>query len=273
MPTIRANGVRLYHDVRGSGPPVLFIMGATGDAGHFTKVADLLSDEFTVITYDRRGTGRSPRPPGWTVTSPEEQAADAAGLLRALGVDSAVVFGTSSGAVFALCMVVRHPRLVRGCVLHEPTLPRLFDDPDVIRRLTALLADARAEGGSALAVERFWRIVAGDAAWDQLESAVRDRIMATADTLLDVEFGNFEDYLPSDAEFAQVTLPVHLMVSEDGRPGQHQAAARLAARLAVQVRRVPGTHVSYWDHPAEFCAALRPLLRRGPGLVRGEATA
>jgi pimeloyl-ACP methyl ester carboxylesterase len=61
-------------------------MGATGDAGHFERLAELLADEFTVITYDRRGNGRSPRPPGWDATSAEEQADDAAALLEALGL-------------------------------------------------------------------------------------------------------------------------------------------------------------------------------------------
>lgn len=64
MPTIRVNGTKIYHEVRGDGPPVLLVMGATGDAGHFETVADLLADEFTVLTYDRRGNGRSSRPDG-----------------------------------------------------------------------------------------------------------------------------------------------------------------------------------------------------------------
>ena len=65
MPMVSVNGAELYHEVRGSGPPVLLIMGATGDGGHFDTLADLLADEFTVITYDRRGNGRSPAPAGW----------------------------------------------------------------------------------------------------------------------------------------------------------------------------------------------------------------
>jgi len=51
--------IDLYHEVRGHGPAVLFIAGATGDAGHYTRVAERLADEFTVITYDRRGNSRS----------------------------------------------------------------------------------------------------------------------------------------------------------------------------------------------------------------------
>jgi pimeloyl-ACP methyl ester carboxylesterase len=122
MPRLRANGTELYYEVRGTGPTVLLIMGATGDAGHFEAFAGHLADEFFVVTYDRRGYGRSPAPPGWRTTSPEEQADDAAALLAALGGPPAAVFGTSSGANFALCLLVRHPAAVSGAILHEPAL-------------------------------------------------------------------------------------------------------------------------------------------------------
>ena len=80
MPRVTVNGTELYYEIRGAGPPVLLIMGATGDGGHFDALADVLADEFTLVSYDRRGNGRSPTPDGWETTSPEEQADDAAGL-------------------------------------------------------------------------------------------------------------------------------------------------------------------------------------------------
>jgi pimeloyl-ACP methyl ester carboxylesterase len=51
------NGADLYYEVRGTGPTLLFIMGATGDGGHFDEVADHLTDEFTSFhrhALDRR---------------------------------------------------------------------------------------------------------------------------------------------------------------------------------------------------------------------------
>ena len=73
VPTVTANGTELYHEVRGTGPAVLLIMGATGDGGHLDALAERLADEFTVISYDRRGNGRSPAPAGWDTTSPESR--------------------------------------------------------------------------------------------------------------------------------------------------------------------------------------------------------
>ena len=63
---------------------MLFVAGATGDGGHFERVAEILSDEFTVVTYDRRGNSRSPRPDGWDSTPTEEHSEDAAELIESL---------------------------------------------------------------------------------------------------------------------------------------------------------------------------------------------
>jgi pimeloyl-ACP methyl ester carboxylesterase len=199
MPSVSVNGTELYFEVRGTGPPVLLIMGATGDGGHLDAFADLLADEFTVVSYDRRGNGRSPVPPGWRTTSPEEQADDAAALLNALGTGPAAVFGTSSGGNFALCLLVRHPAWVRGAILHEPGLYALVDVDAVRAPLRALVQEAMERGGPPAAVERFWCYVAGDDGWDRLTPALQKRLRATASTLFEVELGTYELYLPDEA--------------------------------------------------------------------------
>ncbi len=92
---MRVNGADIYHEIRGAGPSVLLIAPAGGDGGVFDRMADLLAEEFTVVTYDRRGNSRSPRPVGWEKTTIEEQADDAAWLLNATRLAPAAVFGTS----------------------------------------------------------------------------------------------------------------------------------------------------------------------------------
>jgi pimeloyl-ACP methyl ester carboxylesterase len=272
MPMVTVDGTELYHEVRGAGPAVLFIMGATGDGGHFDTVADLLADEFTVITYDRRGNGRSPVPAGWQTTSPEEQADDAVALLKVLELGPMAVFATSSGGNFALCLSVRHPDVVRGVVLHEPGLYALLDDLDAVRApVRALVEEALAEGGPPTAVERFWGYVAGEGAWDQLSQALRDRMRERATTLFGVELGTYERYLPDDPTLAALGVPVRLLVSEDSLPVFAEIAGRLGPRLGVDVATTPGSHAAYHDHPSELAEAIRPFLREvsgaGPTLV------
>ena len=66
----------LYHEVRGRGPALLLITGGGGDAGFWKHVDPALKNWFTVVSYDRRGASRSPRPAGWIATSVDELADD-----------------------------------------------------------------------------------------------------------------------------------------------------------------------------------------------------
>jgi pimeloyl-ACP methyl ester carboxylesterase len=262
MPRTSVNGTELYYEVRGTGAPLLLVMGASGDSGHFDAIADLLSDEFTVVAYDRRGNGRSPAPAGWKTTSPEEQADDAAGLLAALVRSPAVVCGTSSGAAFALCLLSRHPAAVRGAILHEPALFAFLDDLDAVRApLRARIRSAMEAGGPEAATEPWWRYVAGEDAWNKLAPDLRERMRASSETLFGIELGTYERYLPDDETLAAVAPRVRLLVSADGLPPYAEAARRFGQRLGRDVEITPGTHAAYHDHPIEFAQAIRRLLR------------
>lgn len=81
---VRANGTDLYYEVRGQGPVLLLVSGAEGDAAEWGNVVPLLEKNFTTVCYDRRAFSRSPRPTGYSGTTVEEQADDAAALLQAL---------------------------------------------------------------------------------------------------------------------------------------------------------------------------------------------
>ena len=201
-------------------------------------------------------------PPDGLTTSPEEQADDAAALLDVLGLAPAAVFGTSSGGVFALEMVIRHPRSVLGAVLHEPALVVLFDDPAQARGIvTAAVEEGMRLGGRRLALERFVRLVAGDANWNGLDPSLRARMLSSADTYFDIEIGKFDTYLPDASALARIETPIQLVVSDGSLPYFAQAATRLASRLGVEVTPTSGTHFAYLDHPEELADSIKPFLR------------
>ena len=213
------------------------MMGASGYGGVFGRFAEFLADEFTVVTYDRRGNGQSPRPAGWTATSPEEQADDAAALLAGLGLAPAAIFGTSSAGIFALAALIRQPDSVRGAVLHEPGLFALFDDPEDVRNsLTQLVKEGMEAGGPARALECFLRFGAGDANWERLEPGVQKAMLASADTYFGVESGAFDSYLPDEETLASITIPIELLVSAQSHAFFSEAAARLAERARRRSR-------------------------------------
>lgn len=270
MPTINVNGTQLYYERRGSGPSVLFIPGATGDAGHFTRVAELLADEFTVVTYDRRGNSRSPRPKGWTTTTMNEQAGDAAALLQALDLAPAAVFGTSGGAVILLNLLLRHPAVLRGALVHEPPIiPVVPGGAELGAKFQAMTEEALATVGPRGALELFLRAEAGEANFEHLELALRERMLGNAEIFFSTELEPFVTYVPDSAALAHVRVPVIALAGvehrgADGGPGDyHYEATRwVADRVGTNLIEVPGAHAPYFDHPRELGDALRPLLRQ-----------
>lgn len=60
MPTLRVADATLYHEIRGSGPP-LVLVGAPMYAAAFAPAADLLAVDHTVLTTDPRGIHRGRR--------------------------------------------------------------------------------------------------------------------------------------------------------------------------------------------------------------------
>lgn len=262
--TIKVNDAEIYYEVRGDGPPLLFIVGSTGDAGTFAQVADLLADEFTVVTYDRRGNSRSPRPAGWVKTSVDEQGDDAAGLLKALDLAPALVYGNSVGAIIALNLVIRYPELVSRAILHEPPLLSILAQPDEpTKEMKPRIEQAMAAHGPRGAVEAFLRFVIGDAAFEQMDSQLRERLLNNGETLFGLEFGRFEQYVPSEREFAAINVPVQVMAGEESYPFFKEAAAWLAAQLHVKTVAMPGAHTPHRDRPQAMVDTVRPFLQRG----------
>jgi pimeloyl-ACP methyl ester carboxylesterase len=262
---IEVNGARIYHEVRGSGPSVLFVSGSTGDAGHFERVALPLSEEFTVVTYDRRGNSRSPRPAGWESTSTREQSEDAAKLIEALGIAPTAVFGTSAGAIIALDLVIHHPELLRGAILHEPPMNAGMSEPDrVAGAIRRAVESGMQTGGPRGGVETFLRFVVGEETYERFDPSLLERMLDNGGTLFGVEFGVFDSYGPDDAALAGVKVPVVVMAGTESLPYFGEASRWLAAGLDVGLETLPGGHSPYIDRPEEMVQALRPLLRQ-PG--------
>jgi pimeloyl-ACP methyl ester carboxylesterase len=254
-------GAELYYEVRGRGPAVLFIAGATGDAGHFEQAADVLALEHTVITYDRRGNSRS-RPTGPSAL--DQQADDAAALLRHVGAAAAIVFGTSGGAIIALKLAIRAPEVARDVIVHEPPfLQVLPDGAELGRAFQTQVEHALATRGARGAMELFIRENAGSDVFDRLDPTLRERMIANGPSFFDHELAMFMSWVPSETELAGLRVPVRTLAGQENRGHYyHRAAEWLATALGIDLVEIPGAHAPYLAHPGEFAAALLPLLNR-----------
>jgi pimeloyl-ACP methyl ester carboxylesterase len=130
--SVDADGCPIAYDVRGDGLPLLLVAG-TGYPGSTwpPDLVDPLAERHTVVTFDHRGTGRTPSHPDRYST--RRFAADAAAVLGAVGLGPAHVVGHSMGGRVAQWIALDHPALVRTLVLAATGPGQFREDRPVTR--------------------------------------------------------------------------------------------------------------------------------------------
>jgi 3-oxoadipate enol-lactonase len=130
---VTVGDIEMYYEVLGQGEPLLLIMGLGGHSLDWGWILPRrLADRYKVIMFDNRGAGRSDRPPGPCTI--EQMAGDTVGLMDALGIDHAHLFGGSMGGMIALQMALDHPKRVDKLVLGATTAggrSRTFPPPEI----------------------------------------------------------------------------------------------------------------------------------------------
>jgi pimeloyl-ACP methyl ester carboxylesterase len=292
--TIRADGTTLYFERRGSGPALLMISGGGGDAGYYSEVADRLSDEYTVLTYDRRGNSRSVvDDPALPLRMPE-QCADALAVLAHNDFPSALVFGGSGGALIGLDLAARHGEAVRALIAHEPPVlslltpadQALFDEiRDIMRRegprsaYVRFITSIDRPDSPALAHKPWGRRGISGLMW-ALRGVFRfgprqlrevRRWLGNGEYLMVNEFDPFLSFVPDFDTLRDSGIPIVIGVSGVSRPYYPaRAGEAVAARLGLEVVEFPGPHAGYTEKPAEFAVVLRETLA---GLPASPSTA
>ena len=259
MPFAQLAGRRLSYVRRGSGEPLLLIMGMAGHVGLWSEpFLTELERDFEIVAFDNRGIGDSTDVAGqWTVA---ELAEDAAAILDEVGWDSAHVMGISLGGMIAQELALRHPervrRLVLGCSYSGGDGSSLLA-PGPMRMMEAM------NSGNA---ERAFR-------------AGYEANLSAAYIADETHYPPFRDIAGS------ATVPVPVVMRQAQAAFVHDTSARLA-QLSVPTLVIAGTedqmlvyanseliaalipgaklvsfdgvgHLFWWERPAETAAAVR----------------
>jgi 3-oxoadipate enol-lactonase len=257
MSTVAVNGTTLHYEAAGDGVPILFIHGMCGNAGVWADQVARLSPRFRCIAYDRRGHTRSPLGQITTRTV-ELHADDAATLIRELHLAPCLLVGSSGGARVGVDVVRRYPELLRGAVLSEPPLFALDREAaaSFMTEIRPKVEGAVATGGARAAVDAFFEAVC-PGLWRTLPEAVRDRYRDNEREL----FGDLRmpPYNVSREDLAQIHCSCLVISGSESHPMLRRIAQILAGAIpgCRSVELIGSGHVTYYERPAEFAAAVR----------------
>ena len=197
---VPSNGLEIEVDDQGSpgGEPVLLIMGLGMQLIGWPEelVQDLVRRGFRVLRFDNRDAGLSSGfdhlgPPrlrralvrhalGLPVRAPygiADMAADALGVLDALGLGSVHLVGASMGGMIAQHLAARHPRRVRSLTLMMTTTgARRLPQPRLaVRRALVSRPDGRDPAAVVRHLERVIRLI-GSPSFPPEPERLRERL-------------------------------------------------------------------------------------------------
>ncbi len=265
--------IRVYYEDHGTGRPVVLISGYLADAHAWEKQEPaLLNAGYRVISYDRRGSGRSSRPAGGY--GYDTLAADLDALLAALDVEDAILVGSCSGTGEVIrYLATNGSQRVRAAALIAPvrpgppaSRPGPGRDQDDRRFLDELLAELAADRPAAIKTFLDWSynldMLGGwnvsDQAW---QNSFHVAVGVSAAAALGCAAAWQEDF---SADLGRIFIPVLVVQGSQDKIMPPAAAGRLLARALANARLVEiagGPHAITWTHAPEVNQALLGFLR------------
>lgn len=267
MPRLEVDGADIYYEVHGRGPPMLLIAGTACDGAFWSphQVPDFSRDHTTII-FDQRGIGK-------TITQSEDYstdrlAADAAAIVRKIGLGPAHVVGHSMGGRVAQLVVLDHPDTAKSLVLASSG------------------AGYKAKGGIPpkiclgiikLGYERYIREHNINIGFSKAYAKANPQRVDQCIDALEAALPSIDIYLAhvnarqwhdTRARLADIRVPCLVTVGDDEVHGLSDTTHVESARLLAQ--SIPGAkfetlkdagHFYFFSHPEEINGLIRTFLR------------
>lgn len=117
MAKLNRDGVEIYYEIHGNGPPLILTHGYSSTSAMWQGQIEALSKRHRLILWDMRGHGQSDYPDNPDAYSEAHTVGDIAALLDTAGADKAVVGGLSLGGYMSLAFHRAHPERVRALLI------------------------------------------------------------------------------------------------------------------------------------------------------------
>jgi 3-oxoadipate enol-lactonase len=249
--------IRIASEERGSGFPVLLVMGLGYGRWAWEPLVEPLAERYRVVWYDNRGIGDSDKPAG--PYSAADLAADAVQVLDERGIERAHVVGTSLGGMVAQELALSHPERVEKLALLCTTGGGAggFPFPEQTVRLMAEAPSLAPD----VAMRRFVEN-AVSARGELVETLVARRAANPPDP------AGWQAQAAASATFdawgrvAAIDKQTLLLAGDEDNVVDWRNSQLLAERIPnARLQVFPGVgHLFFWERPTEVAAALEEFL-------------
>ena len=252
MPIADSDGTSIYYERHGSGPAILFVHGSGGHHAAWWQQVAALREEFTVVTVDLRGFGKSDS------SMPEFDGQDFPGDVVAVldqeDLTDAMVVGQSIGSVAALRAGLLRPKRVGSVVLGHSLGG--ISHPE----LKELAAADRAEAVKLPVIDR---LLTKGFQQERADLTFLFQQMGTFNVAKMQDLRNLDTDGPSLDDIQNSGVKVAFLAGEKD--------AVLSVKTVTRAHELlPGSHLEivpdaphsmYWETPAKYNAAVAHLRR------------
>ncbi len=267
MEQLKVDSAVIEYQVQGSGEPVLLIpVGIVADGlGRPLLAQPELASRYRLIHYHRRGYMGSTL--GTEPLTIPAQAADAAALLRHLGVSAAHIVGHSIGALIALQLALDAPEIVHSLALLEPPLRMGSGGQVYYERIIVPMLNAYRSGNKRQALDIFadavfgpnWPSIVEQAVPGGVEQAVKD-----LDTFIQ-EQATIEGWQFGPAQAAAIRQPVLSVLGVRSTPLAKMSRDLLHSWFSqIEDLDLDSTHLLQMQDPRGTARGLAKFFARHP---------
>jgi len=253
---VNAEGGKVWYQTCGTGPKAMVLIhDGLLHSVTWDDVWPLFCKDFHVVRYDKRGFGRSP-----AATAPYTQTDDVLAVMRAAGMDHAVMVGASAGGGVATDFTLAHPKMVDRLVLVGPSISGLRYSQYFTVRVMQYVRRLQ-QGDIEAALRDNWIFAPGhDAAISRAVALIK----ANPQNLI---YHGMARIVPSaKPRLSSIQVPTLVLIG-DSDVADNEGQAAVAEALIPHAYRIvmpDSGHLMYLEHPDVFARLVTQFVDAKP---------